>query len=199
MKHLQLSLALLLCSSSAWAQVVCSEGSTCVSDADLKTFVYLLEEKHCLQTTQPTIQLDPVTVIVDKDGRLYYSGADPKPYTLKLSWCNYEVTATGKVALTVAKNELPVWGFRFRPKFAGSYLFVDGFSSTKAIDGVDVGVLWDFLYYKSVNLNVSTGFRSIGGGVGLDLFKSITLYGGYAFSWWTLKHNPSIGIGFALW
>lgn len=191
---------MFLCwSTSVWAQAVCAEKSTCVADKDLTTFVSLLEEKHCLQTTQPIIQLDPVTVIVDKEGRLYYSGADPKPYTLKLSWCNYEVTATGKVALTVAKNELPVWGFRFRPKFAGSYLFVDGFSSTKAIDGVDVGVLWDFLYYKSVNLNVSTGFRAIGVGIGVDLFKSMTLYGGYAFSWWTLKHNPSIGIGFALW
>jgi hypothetical protein len=201
MKRFLLTLTLLLWSIPAWAQAqaVCGEGATCVSDADMKAFITLLEEKKCLQTTQPTIQLDPVTVVVDKDGRVYYSGADPKPYTLKLSWCTYELIATGKVALTVAKNEPPVWGFRFRPKFAGSYLFVDGFSSTKAIDGVDVGILWDFLYYKSVNLNASTGFRSIGGGVGLDLFKNMTLYGGYAFSWWTLKHNPSIGIGFTLW
>jgi hypothetical protein len=199
MKRLLLTLMLLLWSVPVWAQALCEEGAICVSDADMKTFVTLLEEKRCLQTTQPTIQLDPVTVVVDKDGRVYYSGADPKPYTLKLSWCPYEVTATGKVALTVAKNEPPVWGFRFRPKFVGSYLFVDGFSSSKAVDGVDVGVLWDFLYYKAFNVNIATGFRSIGGGLGFDLVRNVTLYGGYAFSWWTLKHNLSIGVGFALW
>lgn len=199
MKRLMLALTLLLWSIPAWSQVACGEGSTCVSDTDLKAFIVLLEEKQCLQTTQPTIQLDPVTVVVDKDGRVYYSGANPKPYTLKINWCNYALTASGKVALTVAKNEPPVWGFRFRPKFVGSYLFVDGFSSSKAIDGVDVGVLWDFLYYKSFNLNVSTGFRSIGGGVGLDLVRNITLYSGYSFSWWTLRHNPSIGMGFSFW
>jgi hypothetical protein len=165
----------------------------------MKAFIALAEEKKCLQTTQPTIQLDPVTVVVDKDGRVYYSGADPKPYTMKLSWCSYELTATGKVALTVAKNEPPVWGFRFRPKFMGSYLFVDGFSSSKAIDGVDVGILWDFLYYKAINVNVATGFRSIGGGIGFDWTSNFGAYAGYGFSWWTLKHNPQLGLYFSFW
>jgi hypothetical protein len=182
------------------SDVLCPTSTdTCVTNEDMDAIVKILTEKQCLQTTQPTIQLDPITIVVDKEGRVYYSGADPKPYTLKMSWCNYEVTARGKLDLTVAKNEPPVWGFRFRPKFSGSYLFVDGLSSTKAIDGVDVGVLWDFFYYKSVNLNVSTGFRSIGGGLGFDLVRNVTLYGGYAFSLWTLKHNPSIGLGFSLW
>jgi len=199
MKRLLTALTLLLWPVAAQAQGACASGSTCVSDVDLKTFITLAQEKQCLQKTQPTFQLDPIAVIVDKDGRVYYSGDEPKPYSLKLTWCTYEVTTTGKVALVVAKNEPPVWGFRFRPKFAGSYLFVDGFSSTKAVDGVDIGILWDFLYYKAVNLNVATGFRSIGAGLGVDLFKNMTLYGGYAFSWWTLKHNPSIGVGFALW
>lgn len=199
MKRLLLSLALLLWSIPVLAQVVCGEGTTCVSDADLKAIITILEEKKCLQTTQPTIQLDPVTVVVDKDGRVYYSGSEPKPYTLKLSWCSYEVTATGKVAMTVAKNEPPVWGFRFRPKFVGSYLFVDGFSSSEAIDGVDVGVLWDLLYYKALNLNVATGFRSIGGGFGFDLTRNFGVYTGYGFSWWSLKHNPQLGLYFSFW
>jgi hypothetical protein len=199
MKRLLLALTILLWPTLAWAQVSCVEDDTCVSKKDMENFIAVLQEKQCLQKTQPTLQLDPVTVVVDKEGRVYYSGDEPKPYTVKVTWCGYDVTATGKVLLTVAKNEPPVWGFRFRPKFAGSYLFVDGFSSTKAVDGVDIGVLWDFLYYKAVNLNVATGFRSIGAGVGLDLFRNITLYGGYAFSGWTLKHNPSVGVGFALW
>lgn len=96
-------------------------------------------------------------------------------------------------------KEPPVWGFRFRPKFAGSYLFVDGFSSSKAVDGVDVGLLWDFFYYKAVNLNVATGFRSIGAGLGADLTRNFGLYGGWSISWWTFKQNPQLGLYFSFW
>ena len=199
MKRLLTALTLLLWPLTVRAEVACSAGSTCVSDTDLKTFVTLAQEKQCLQKNQPTFKLDPITVIVDKDGRVYYSGDEPKPYSLKMTWCTYEVTTTGKVALVVAKNEPPVWGFRFKPKFAGSYLFVDGFSSSKAIDGFDVGILWDFLYYKAVNLNVATGFRSIGAGLGLDITRNFGGFAGYAFSWWTLKHNPQLGLYFSFW
>jgi hypothetical protein len=198
MKRLLIAL-LLLWPMVAQAQGACATGSICVSDADLKTFLALANEKKCLQTTQPAFKLDPVVVVVDKEGRVYYSGDEPKPYTLKMSWCTYELTATGKVALTVAKNEPPVWGFRFRPKFAGSYLFVDGFSSTKAVDGVDIGILWDLAYYKAVNFNIATGFRSVGAGLGLDITRNFGGYAGYAFSWWTLKHNPQLGLYFAFW
>ena len=200
MVRVMLCLCLLTITQLLMAEnLPCSSPDQCVSDKDMSAFIQVLTEKQCLQKTHPTFQLDPITIVVDKEGRVYYSGAAPKPYTVKMTWCGYDVIAEGSVALVVAKNEPPVWGFRFRPKFAGSYLFVDGFSSTKAVDGVDIGILWDIFYYKAVNLNIATGFRSVGAGVGLDLFRNMTLYGGYAFSWWTLKHNPSVGVGFALW
>ena len=199
MKRLLLALTLFLWSTSVWAQVTCAAEDTCVAKGDMEKFIAVLQEKRCLQSTHPTFHLDPVTIVVDKEGRVYYSGADPKPYTVKMTWCGYDVTATGKIDLTVAKNEPPVGGFRFRPKFAGSYLFVDGFSSTKSVDGVDVGILWDFLYYKAFNVNVATGFRSIGAGLGLDITRNFGGYAGYAFSWWTLKHNPQLGLYFSFW
>lgn len=200
MKTLLLALAVVLYALPSRADISCpNSDDTCVSKADLDAFVAVLKEKKCLQTTQPTFKLDPVTIITDVDGRVYYSGADPHPYTVKMSWCGYDVTAQEKLTLVVAKKEPPVWGFRFRPKFAGSFLFVDAFNQSSAKQAVDVGILWDILYYKAFNLNVATGFRFAGAGLGVDIFKNMTLYGGYAFSWWTLKHNPSIGVGFALW
>jgi len=189
--------------ASAAAQTTCPAGSTCVPPEDMEVFVKILKEKKCLQETKPTFKLDPINIVVDQDGRVYYTGADPKPYTLKMSWCNYEAEGTGKVDLVVAKKEPPTWGFRFRPKFAGSFLFVDGFEKYNdkydPSRAVDVGILWEFLYWHSFNLNVATGFRSAGAGLGMDITRNFGIYAGYAFSWWTLKHNPQMGLYFAFW
>jgi hypothetical protein len=175
----------------------CSGTSKCVPKEDFDVLLTLLRDKQCQQKTPPTFKLDPVNIVVDQDGRVYYSGSQPHPYTLRMSWCNYDVTATGKVDLVVAKREPPEWGFRFRPKFAGSFLFVDAFERPTAAEAVDVGILWEFLYWRSLNLNLATGFRSAGVGLGLDLTKNFGAFGGYSFSWWTLRHNPQVGLYFA--
>jgi len=197
MKHLLLTIAIVLWSQHSQTQT-CSTG-TCVSPDDMKVIVKVLEEKKCLQTTQPIFTLDPITIVTDTEGRVYGSGADPHPYSVKMSWCTYDATAKGKVNLLVAKNEPATWGWRFRPKFMGSFLFVDAFNQPNAGDAVDVGILWDFFYWKALNLNVATGFRSAGAGVGVDLTRNMGLYGGYAFSWWTLKSNVQAGVYFSFW
>ena len=187
----------LLWGSTALAQTPCLEGSVCVSPEDMTTVVQLLKDKQCQQTTSPVFILDSINIVVDQSGRIYHSGDEPHPYSLKMNWCNYEVVAKGSVKLVVAKKEPPTWGFRVRPKFAGTFLFWDAFYQDSASEAVDVGLLWEFLFWEEFNVNLATGFRSIGAGLGLDLSKNMTLYGGYAFSWWTLKHNPSVGIGFS--
>jgi group I intron endonuclease len=179
--------------------VECTADSICVPSADMQSIVTVLQEKQCLSRELPQFNLDPITIVMDNDGRVYYSGADPKPYTLKMKWCNFEIQGEGKLNVIVAKTEPPVWGFRFRPKFAGSFLFVDAFKQSSAGEAVDVGILWDFLYYKSFNVNVATGFRSAGVGVGYDLTRNFGAYAGWAFSWWTLKQNPQAGLYFSFW
>jgi hypothetical protein len=200
MKSLLLVLAIVLYALPSRADVSCPNADdTCVPKADMDAFVAVLKEKKCLQTTQPTFKLDSVTIITDVDGRVYYSGADPHPYTVKMSWCGYDVTAQEKLTLVVAKKEPSVWGFRFRPKFAGSFLFVDAFNQSSAKQAVDVGILWDFVYYKAFNLNIATGFRSAGLGVGMDITRNFGGFVGAAYSWWTLKVNPQAGLYFAFW
>jgi hypothetical protein len=201
MKLSLLVLAILLYALPGRAgEVSCpNSDDTCVTKGDLDTFVEVLKEKRCLQTTPPTLKLDSVTITTDVDGRVYYSGADPNPYTVRMAWCGYEVVATTKLSLVVARREPPVWGLRFRPKFAGSFLFVDAFKQSSAGEAVDVGVLWDILYYKAFNFNIATGFRSAGLGIGIDLTKNFGWFVGTSYSWWTLKVNPQTGLYFAFW
>jgi len=192
------TLGCLLIARSALAEE-CSLSGRCVPKEDLDVFVGALREKKCLQEEKPKFQLDPIVIITDVEGRVYYSGSQPVPYSVTMKWCNYEVVGQGKLEVTVAKREPPVWGFRFRPKFAGSFLFVDAFKQSSAGEAVDVGILWDLAYYRSFNLNVATGFRSVGAGLGMDVTKNFGVYAGYAFSWWTLLHNPQAGLYFSFW
>lgn len=189
----------LLASPVVGAQEPCAEGSQCVPPEDMKVFVGVLSEKQCLLSTQPEFKLDPITIVVDQDGRVYASGADPNPYTVKMTWCSYAVTATGGVTVVVARKEPEVWGFRFRPKFSSGFLFVEAFEREKALDAVDVGLLWDFLYWKSFNLNIATGIRSIGAGVGFDITRNFGAYLGYAFAYADVRHNPYAGLYFSFW
>lgn len=199
MKHFLGALLFLFWVSPAWAQGTCEAGATCVPAKDMKVFLEVLKGKQCLQRDTPQFRLDPINIVEDKEGRIYYSGAKPHPYTLKMSWCGYEVTGTGQVSIQVAMREPPMWGFRFRPKLAGSFLFVDAFKQESVAEAVEVGVLWEFFYWHSWNLNAATGFRSVGAGVGLDITKNIGAYLGYSFSFWTLYSNPQVGISAALW
>lgn len=114
MKRL-LAIGLLLWPSLVKAEE-CAQGSTCVPPDDLAAMVVVLKEKKCLQTEKPTFELDSITVITDEKGRIFYTGADPKPYKLRMKWCSYEAEGTGQVKVVAAVKEPSTWGFRFRPK-----------------------------------------------------------------------------------
>jgi hypothetical protein len=198
MRYFVLLLTFLLSwPSSGYAQE-CGQDSECVLQEDLEVLLSSVEEKQCLMTTPPRLTLDSITITTDEQGRVYYSGSAPVPFGARLSWCNHEVQFEGKLKVVVAKREPKEWGFRFKLKFAGSFLFLDAFERS-AQQAVDVGLLWDFLYWRSLNLNVATGFRSAGVGVGYDITKNFGVYTGYGFSFWTLKSNPQMGLYFGFW
>lgn len=204
MKSWVLALLVLVFPATAWAQdePTCPEGKICVSEGEMQTIVSVLREKQCMQKTKPEFKLDPITLVVDKDGRVFYTGAEPKPYTVRMDWCNYEVEATGKVNLVAAMHEDPVWGFRLRPKaYMGALLLEPVYdeiaSDEPAISNViDAGVMLDFLYYKDINLNAALGFRSVGAGVGLDVTRNFGISAGYGLTWGTWRHNPNVAVWF---
>lgn len=180
-------------------QISCPEDSICVHQDDLATMLKILEERKCLDQTIPVLKTDPILVVTDEDGRVYYSGNDPIPYTLTMDWCNYHIEAEGEINVTVAMKQPKTWGFRFRPKAHLGYLPLRPLvlDNVTAADGVDAGLAVDFVYYKFVNLNAYAGFRSVGVGPGVDITKNFGGMLAYSLSYTEPYHGFYAGISFA--
>jgi hypothetical protein len=172
-------------------------GGVCVEEADLKTFVQLAKDQKCRQETAPKLAFDSVTIVVDKEGRIYNSGAEPLPYKFHMEWCNYTLEGTGKVSLVAAQHIDREWGFRFRPKFGAGLLALEAAQQPKVTDGVDVAFMADFVYFKQLNLNASLGVRSVGVSVGADISKNFGAFAGYGLTWGSWRHNPTVGLYFS--
>lgn len=188
---------LLFASSSLGAE--CQDGSTCVPPDDMAVFVKLLQEKDCLQSKPPELDLDKISVVQDKDGRVFLSGSDPIPYTVRFKWCGYEVEAKSKLNVVVARAEPETWGLRFRLKAAPGYLPVTALVEKDGYAGLDFGLLAEPFFLQWANLNAYVGVRSVGAGLGFDLTDTVGLYAGYAVTWGTWQHNPHMAISFDLW
>ena len=198
MRTAALATALLLVPATALADE-CTSPSTCVPAEDMKAFTTLLKERKCLQTEQPQFKVDPLHVIIDKDGRIYGSGSQPVPWSVHMKWCTYDVTATGQVQVTAAMREPAEWGFRFRPKAAISLLGVEAFKRDPWTEAVDVGFLVEPFFFHSWNVNVAIGLRSFGAGIGMDITRNFGAYAGWAMTYADLRSNPQVGFSFSFW
>jgi hypothetical protein len=167
---------------------------TLLTPEELDLVQQLAEEKLCLVRTKPELTLDPIVIVTDTEGRVYHSGAKPNPYTVTIQWCNYRIEAQGESKIVVLQDKPKDWGFRFRLKFYGSFLFLDAVERPSVAEGADLGLAADFLHYKIVNLNAQLGFRSVGASVGVDLTKNFGVLGGLSYSFWTLRPNPMVGL-----
>ena len=85
-------LALLLPASVA-AAAECGPEQTCVENGDLADLLTVAQEMHCMKTTNPTFYTDSITIVTDEDGRVYYSGAAPHPFMLRMTWCGFTMEA----------------------------------------------------------------------------------------------------------
>ncbi len=192
-----LSLPVLLWGALAKAQP-CTDG-VCVPPEDLKAFVTLAREAKCRNETLPTLTMDPIAIVVDKDQRIYGSGSNPRPFKVKLLWCNYTIDAPGTVQIYAAQHVEPSSGFRFRPKATVGYLPVTAFGKRDGYAGLDAGVLLEPVFLQWANLDAYIGFRAVGAGVGFDLTRNLGLYLGYAITWGSWQSNPHVALSFALW
>ncbi len=188
---------LLLTSGEARAQQACSSPDVCVPQEDFHDFVELLKQQSCRSHTAPVFRLDPITIVADKDGRVYSTGNDPRPYTVTVDWCNYKLDAAGKVPLIVAQELPETGGLRFRAKATLGVLGAELWKDPK--NSVDAGVLLEPLFYHDFNVNLYLGAHAFGAGLGLDLTRVVGLYGGFAMTWGTWAPNPHLGLSVALW
>lgn len=175
----------------------CPTTAECVERSDLKKIVKLLDERQCLDKTTPSLKLDPVTIVTDSKGRVYYSGSQPRPYTVEMKWCHYTIQAEGSLEVVVAQTEPPTWGFRFRPKAHLGYLPFRILREHEFSEVVDAGLAVDFLYWQWVNLNVFAGFRSVGSGIGVDVTDNFGVLVGYGLSYEPPYQSLYSGIYFA--
>lgn len=173
------------------------ERGTLFTPDEVRIIQSLAEEKRCLILTEPKFTLDSVTIITDKDGRVYYSGNQPKPNKIQMEWCNYKIDAEAPIKVVVLQDKPKDWGFRFRLKFYGGFLFLDAVERPSAAEGADLGLAVDFFHWKYINLNTQLGFRSVGASVGVDITKNFGALGGFGYSFWTLRPNPMVGLYFS--
>jgi hypothetical protein len=192
-------MAVLLFPGVANAQAACAAGSTCVPPEDMKVFVQLLQAQKCRQETTPTMKTDPVTIVIDREGRIYGSGDDPHPYRAHIEWCNYQIDVTSQIQLVAAQQIEPDYGFRFRLKAAIGYLPVEAWSEKDAGRGIDGGVLLEPFFFRWANVNGYVGVRSFGAGIGFDATKNFGPYLGYSMAWGTWRSNVMAGLSFSLW
>jgi hypothetical protein len=177
----------------------CEAGSTCVTKSDMDVFIALLREKQCLQGTKPEVTTDSIAIVLDQDGRIFASGSNPLPWTLRVKWCGYMIEVQGSTHIDAAMRVEQESGFRFRVKASMGILGVEAFKRTPWTEAVDVGVLVEPFFYHSLNLNVAVGMRSFGAGIGLDLARNFGLYAGYATAYSGLRANPYVGTYFSFW
>jgi hypothetical protein len=159
------------------ADSVC-EGA-CVTNEDMAVLLALAEEAKCLRTTAPDVTLDEITIVTDEKGRVFHSGAEPRPYRLTIDWCNLTVEGEGHVDVLVSKTEPQDWGFRFRPKaFVGIYPVLAFEDVTTSIDA---GVLLDVFHIDAFAFNANIGFRGAGIGLTADLTENFGVFGGVSY------------------
>lgn len=173
---------------------------TCVPPEDMKSLVASAKLKSCMNHTQPTIESDSITIVTDKDGRVFFSGAAPHPYTLRMKWCEYELEAKSTIHVVAAMQPAPTSGFRLRPKAYLGYALAEPLRTNgQARDGLDAGLAEEILYWRNLNLNVAVGVRTFGAGLGIDIFRSFGAYAGYAMTWDGFRANPLVSLWFAFW
>lgn len=191
---------LLLLPAVALAQDNCPAGFVCVEKADMASFVQLARDQKCRAEQPPKVTSDGISVITDRMGRVYGSGTGPRPYEVKIDWCNYKLTAKTELKLSVAQRVEPDWGFRLRLKPMFGVMITEPFrAGRKFQDALDGGILIEPFYYHWANLNGFLGLRSFGVGLGLDITKNMTAYAGYGVIWGSWLSTVLAGVGFSLW
>jgi len=177
--------------------VVCPSGFTCVPQEDMHAFIQLLQEAQCRDQTQPQIEADSITIIVDREGRIYGSGTGERLFTLHLKWCNYELEAKSNITIQAATRVEPEWGFRLRPKATFGILGVEAFKASKLNEGLDGGLLLEPFFYHWANANAYVGVRSLGAGVGVDITTNMGASLIAALTWVNWRLNPLLSVYFA--
>ena len=133
----------------------------------------LIEKLRTAETSTPEIQLEDLTVVVDKEGRIFIK--DELKGKLQVGELSYDITI--KLNTTIAKTPKSTFGFRLRPK--AYILSTYELNSDDKMEQYTSGAVgFDLLYYKYVNINLLIGNRIYGPAVGVEITDHFGLVGG---------------------
>lgn len=187
----------LLVPARAFAQHQCPATDVCVERQDIMMMVQLAREAKCRAETDPVATADPISIVLDRQGRVFGSGTGDKPFKLHLDWCNYQIDTESQITLLAAQREEPEWGFRFRPKAAFGLLTRQLFEGRNLTDYGDIGLMVEPFYFRWVNLNGFVSFRSIGVGLGFDLTTNFGIAALLNTRWGEWRADPLVAVSFA--
>ncbi len=157
----------------------------------MQTFLQSLRTTVCLQTEKPVVTVDPVTLVTDTDGRVFSTTGSK----VKINWCGFQAQGTGKIEARLQVKDTPSWGFRFRPKFISSVLFLDAMHDIGTSFNLGLGL--DFFFIQRWNLTASLGYRATHLDLGFDLTKNFGVTAGVGFSFFSLHTTPTLGVYFS--
>ena len=165
-----------------------------IPQEDLAAFVQLAEDRHCIDTTAPTLTLGRITIIQDEHGRIYYG---PTPYRAHMQWCTLGAEFEGKLDVVSAKKEEPISGFDLRLKLYGATLplYAIQHGITRA---TDLGLALEFFHIGPVGIDVHAGIQTLGAGLSYRITRTIDAYAAYGLRPYDLSSQAVVGLAFDL-
>lgn len=192
-----LLLGLLLLPTTLAAQQQCPATDVCVARQDIMLMVQLAREAQCRAETDPLVTAEPISIVLDRQGRVFGSGTGDKPFKLRLDWCNYQIDTESKIKLVAAQRVEPEWGFRLRAKAAFGVLTRELIEGRNLTEYGDIGLMVEPFYFRWVNLNGFVSFRSIGVGLGVDITTNFGVAALLNTRWSMWHADPMIAVYFA--
>lgn len=187
----------LLLPTRVLAQQQCPATDVCVERQDIMMMLQLAREAKCRAETSPVATAEPISIVLDRQGRVFGSGTGDKPFKLHLEWCNYEIDTESQITLLAAQRVEPEWGFRFRAKAAFGVLTRQLFEGRNLTEYGDIGLMLEPFYFRWLNLNGFVSFRSVGIGLGVDITTNFGVAVLLNTRWDEWRADPLIALYFA--
>lgn len=149
-----------------------------------------VKELQLLQEAHPELELEPLQIVVDKNGRVFVT--DSLAGKLKLGNLKYDVVINLKT--TISQSKRGEFGLTFRAKAAALQSYeLDDFDNVRTY--VSPALMFEVFYYRDFNFNFMVGTRLYGASIGMDVTKHFGVVTGIGFKYNDEK-APIIGVAF---
>lgn len=136
------------------------------------------KQLETLQKATPKLELKPISIIVDKQGRVFVN--DKVIGKLQIGELSYDVILKLKTQIVTAKSKQYGFGLRFKAVAVFSYELNDK-EQLKTYTSPALGL--EPFYYQDFNLNLLIGPRIYGPAIGIDITEHFATLIGIGFKY----------------